>query len=189
MPLAQIAAITKDLEPLTGRLNTEPGPLGTTLINDALRANTESTRAGLAFLSEVESAGRRVAVLGEMGEIGDRAVEEHEGIGAFLPTLNLDQALCIGGLTEHIVRGALEKGFPADRIANVETVQEAAALLRDSLQPGDILYLKGSLLRHLERVKLILRGVEVGCAVRSCPFYHQCDGCDYRVAGYAGGEG
>jgi UDP-N-acetylmuramoyl-tripeptide--D-alanyl-D-alanine ligase len=172
------------IKPLKGRLNIEDGPLGSTLINDALRANTASTRAGLRFLDDLHAAGAKIAVLGEMGEIGETAAEEHHAIGQLLGELDVDLTVCIGGLTQHITEGAMEAGVPPERVVFVGTVQQAAEVIKARLQPGDTLYLKGSLLKHLERVKLLLHGEQVGCTVMSCPFYHQCDGCPYRVTGY-----
>ncbi|NDJ34291.1 MAG: UDP-N-acetylmuramoyl-tripeptide--D-alanyl-D-alanine ligase [Chloroflexi bacterium] len=184
VPVETMQAALADLEPLRGRLNIEPGPLGTTLINDALRANTASTRAGLTFLDDLTIEGRRIAVLGEMGEIGETAVEEHAAIGEHIAGLDIDLTVCVGGLTRHIVEGAVARGLPTDRIQFVSDVHQAAEAVANYARAGDILYLKGSLLRHLERVRLILEGWEVGCTVESCPFYHQCTACEYRIPGY-----
>ena len=74
--------------------------------------------------------------------------------------------------------------MPAERVIAADNVRDVAEALRGALQPGDVVYLKGSLMRHLERVRLILDGEEVGCTVISCPFYHQCNTCRYLKTGY-----
>lgn len=185
LTFSQIQDNLASLQPLPGRMSVEPGPLGTTLINDALRANIASVKAGLQFLSDYSTQGKRVAILGEMGEIGTTEIEEHQSVGKFAANLgNIDRLVCIGNLTEHTAKEAINAGLPKEHVFVAFSVQDAAKAVRSMLVPGDVIYLKGSLLRHLERVKLLLNGIPVGCHVPSCPFYHQCDVCRYRIDGY-----
>ena len=179
-----IKAALAELEPLEGRLNVEPGPLNTILINDALRANPASTRAGLEFLAELPASGGRIAVLGEMGELGDLAVKMHAEVGVVAADCDLTHLVCVGKLTRHTAEAAITNGMPKTRVHPAPRVHDAAHILQQHAQPGDLLYLKGSLLRHMERIPLILQGEEVGCEVVSCPFYHTCSECPYLKTGY-----
>lgn len=184
VPDAEIRAAFEGLLPLAGRFSIEPGPNGLILINDALRANPASTRAGLEFLGSVAARSRKIAVLGEMGELGEHAIPEHAAVGAAAAASGPDLLITVGKLTDHIAEAALRSGLPTGRVFAVANVHAAARVLLEKSRPGDLVYLKGSLMRHMERIPMLLAGDKVGCEVVSCPFYHQCSACEYREAGY-----
>lgn len=165
------------LKPLKGRVSIEDGPLGTILINDALRANPASTLAGLQVLVDLPTKGRRIAVLGEMGELGELAESEHRQIGRELAKLKIDYLISIGPLQKLTADQAVKSGLRKEQVFWVENVAQAAGILKKLLKKGDLFYLKGSLLRHLERVLSILKGEKVNCEVTSCHFYNQCPSC------------
>jgi UDP-N-acetylmuramoyl-tripeptide--D-alanyl-D-alanine ligase len=171
------------ISPLSGRLNVESGPHGLILANDSLRANPASTKAGLDFIGELDIPGNKLAVIGEMGELGDSAVEDHEMIGKAAYDAGLDLLICIGDLTRHTARTAQTAGMRSERVYSVQTPQEAVQILQAYVQEGSLLYLKASLLRHIERVSMLLEGQSVGCTVSSCHFYHPCRECPYLVTG------
>ena len=165
------------LKPLPGRASIEEGPKGSILINDALRANPASTIAGLQLLVDLSTKGKRIAVLGEMGELGALAEESHREVGKKAAELEIDFLICVGPLQKYTAEEAIKGGMDKEKIFWVPEVNQAAAILEKILKPGDLFYLKGSLLRHLERVKLILEGKTVGCQLNLCHSYQQCDAC------------
>lgn len=171
----KILAKLAQIKPLPGRLSVEPGPLGTVLINDAKRANPASTIAGLRSLSEFP--GRKVAVLGEMGELGELEEKMHREIGREVAKLKIDFLVGVGPLTKFIIEEAVKNGKNKSEIFWTKDVQEAAEYLRRILQKGDLLYLKASLLRHLERIILLLEGKEVKCKEIVCHHYQPCETC------------
>ena len=173
------------LKPLAGRLSIEKGPKGTILINDALRANPASTMAGLQTLVDLprQLAGRRIAVLGEMGELGELAQEEHWRVGKEVAGLKIDYLVSVGPLQKLTAVEAIKSGMKKNQVFWVENVAQAAQILERLLSVGDLFYLKGSLLRHMERILLILNGKDVGCRVTLCHFYHQCPSCPYLKMG------
>ena len=175
------------LKPLAGRLSIEKGPKGTILINDVLRANPASTIAGLQTLVDLPTLraaqGRRIAVLGEMGELGELAQEEHRRVGKEVAGLKIDYLVSVGPLQKLTAVEAIKSGMKKNQVFWVENVAQAARILERLLSVGDLFYLKGSLLRHMERILLILNGEEVGCKVTSCHFYHQCPSCPYLKMG------
>lgn len=174
----------KKLIPLKGRMSIEAGPRKTTILNDALRANPTSTRFGLRTLVSLqEGSSKKIAVLAEMGEI-DKTEEEHTKLGQFISTLQLDCVVCIGPLQKYVYEAAVKEGFKKDNIFWVADVFEAARVLNPIVKENDILYMKGSLLRHVERVLLLLQGEEVKCTVTVCPFYRHCSNCEYLHIGY-----
>lgn len=167
----------KTLKPLPGKFSIEPGPLGTTLINDAKRANPASTIAGLKSLSEF--SGRKVAVLGEMGELGDLEKKMHEKVGEEAARLKIDIIVGVGPLTKFIIAEASKKGMKKSQLFWASDVSKAAEVLKKILKKDDLLYLKASLLRHLERVILLLEGQKISCQKTSCSRYDSCTTCRY----------
>ncbi|MCL5090550.1 MAG: Mur ligase family protein, partial [Patescibacteria group bacterium] len=164
-----------ELKPLSGRLSVEPGPRGAVLVNDAKRANPASTIAGLKTLAEFP--GRKIAVLGEMGELGDLGEKLHREVGQEAAKLKIDILVGVGPLTKEIINSAKKQGMKPNQLFWVKDVFEAAEILKKILQKDDLLYLKASLLRHLERVILILNGKEVACKEVVCHHYQNCQTC------------
>jgi UDP-N-acetylmuramoyl-tripeptide--D-alanyl-D-alanine ligase len=117
---------------------------GVVVLNDCYNANPMSMRAALAHLAERAGAGRRVAVLGEMAELGTAAAEYHREIGGLARELDVD-VIGVGGL-------APEYGG-----RTVATAAEAATALEELLQPGDVVLIKGSRSVGLEAVAAKLR--------------------------------
>ncbi|HUF37380.1 MAG TPA: Mur ligase family protein [Anaerolineales bacterium] len=184
IPDDRIGAAFAGLHPLPGRFSVDRSANGLILINDTLRANPASTKAGLAFLGGLREPGRVIAVLGEMGELGVHAVNGHREVGIAAAAADPALLITVGELTHHTAEAARESGLPEDRIHAVRYVHAAAELLARETGPGDVVYLKGSLMRHLERIPMILAGEAVGCRVIACPFYHQCPDCDFLLTGY-----
>lgn len=192
MALGEIEKGLEKLKPLEGRLSIEPGYRGSILINDSLRANPASTIAGLQTLADLPcrqeglpTRGKRIAVLGEMGELGIYAEKEHLRVGRQVAQLKIDYLVAIGPLQKLVAQEARKNGIGKDRVFWVKDVHEAAQVLKKLVKNGDLFYLKASLLRHVERILLILKGEKVGCRVISCHFYHHCRVCPYLLSGLA----
>ena len=127
-------------------------PGGGLLINDAYNANPVSMRAALGYLAERAGDRRRVAVLGEMAELGRTAPDYHREIGEAAAQLGLDELLAVGELA----RGYLEGGVPGRWVANVH---EAVRELDDVVRPGDAVLVKASRAVGLEAVAAALSRV------------------------------
>lgn len=177
VPKEKILEKLSNLKPLPGRLSFEEGPKETFLVNDCLRANLASTVAGLKSFSEF--SGRKIAVLGEMGETGEYSEKVHRQIGNEIAKMKIDFVLGVGPLTKYMIEEAQKKKFSKRKLYWAANVQEAARILEKILQPKDLIYLKASLLRHIERVILLLRGVKVECEKISCHRYAPCDTCPF----------
>jgi UDP-N-acetylmuramoyl-tripeptide--D-alanyl-D-alanine ligase len=169
----------KELKPLRGRLSIEKGPMETILVNDALRANLASTLSGLKSFSQFQ--GRKIAVLGEMGEIGEEGESVHKEVGKEFAKLKIDVLVGIGPLAKFIIDGARENKMKDSSLYWVNNVAEAAKRLEGILKKNDLLYLKGSLLKHLERVILILNKEKIDCDKISCNRYSSCGTCPNKV--------
>lgn len=163
------------LKPLPGRLSFEQGPLETMVLNDCLRANPASVIAGLKTFSKF--SGRKIVVLGEMGELGECEAEMHKMVGKELSGLGIDYIVGVGPLARLITNEAVKNKVDKDRVFWAENVGEAAEILRKFIKKNDLIYLKASLLRHLERILLILGSQKVCCTKVVCQHYGNCSTC------------
>ena len=169
--------IAKEMLPLRGRMNVEKGPLHTILLNDSLRASPASTKAGLETLVKLEySNGRKIAVLGEMGEL-NKPKQEHKETGNQIARLKPDYVIGIGPLRKYTLDTAIKAGYPKNKTAYAENVTKAAELLKNILKPNDLWYLKGSLLRNYKRIPQLLNGEKICCKAVLCPYNH----CGYSL--------
>jgi UDP-N-acetylmuramoyl-tripeptide--D-alanyl-D-alanine ligase len=118
---------------------------GVTLIDDSYNANPTATRRALEVLSESRGAKRRVAVLGEMLELGDRAARLHEDTGRAAAAAHVDVLLTIGGASAAaLAEAAVAAGLPRDRVRHFATSEEAAAAAAAVVKGGDLVLVKGS---------------------------------------------
>jgi UDP-N-acetylmuramyl pentapeptide synthase len=140
------------------RLEFVPGIGGCTIINDAYNANPASMKASLQILRE-RSEGATIAVLGDMFELGQLALSQHLVIGAEAASLGITHLVTLGSLAENIARGALESGFPADRVFHCQSHEEAAErtlkLIRET-GPGSWVLVKASRGMEMERISSCL---------------------------------
>ncbi|HSS82019.1 MAG TPA: UDP-N-acetylmuramoyl-tripeptide--D-alanyl-D-alanine ligase [Gaiellaceae bacterium] len=130
-----------------------PLPGGGLLINDAYNANPVSMRAALAHLAAVAAGRRRVAILGDMAELGTAAPAYHEEIGREAARHGVEALLAVGELA----RAYADGGVPVTRWA--ADAEAAAAEVAGFVQPGDVVLVKASRALGLERVAEALAAV------------------------------
>lgn len=128
---------------------------GALLLDDTYNASPESTLASLNLLADLN--GRRVAVLGDMYELGQYEDQGHFLVGARAAEV-CSELIAVGILGEKIAAAALQSGMPAYAITWVESVPEAIEILQSKLRPGDIALVKGS---HGLRMDRIINALEV----------------------------
>jgi UDP-N-acetylmuramoyl-tripeptide--D-alanyl-D-alanine ligase len=130
--------------PVTGRGVRESVPIGAgtlTLIDDSYNANPASMAAALAVLAAAPSAGRRIAILGDMKELGPQAMSLHSGLADLPAMAGIDLVHCVGPLM-----GVLYDRLPAGKRGHSgTTAPDMAARLVGGLRAGDIVLVKGSL--------------------------------------------
>jgi UDP-N-acetylmuramoyl-tripeptide--D-alanyl-D-alanine ligase len=130
---------------------------GGLLINDAYNANPVSMRAALDHLVSRAGARRRVAVLGDMAELGHDAPRYHEEIGRYASEVGVDLLVAVGPLARHYIDGQTE--IPA--VQTAPDVERAASLLAELLQPGDCVLVKASRAMGLEQLAEAIAGAPV----------------------------
>ncbi len=128
-----------------------PLPGGGLLINDAYNANPVSMRAALELLAERAGGRRRVAILGDMAELGPDAPRYHREVGAAAAELGVDVLVAIGPLARGYLDGVDGRWAP--------TLEDGLALVREVVEPGDCVLVKGSRAMGLEAVVDALAGV------------------------------
>jgi UDP-N-acetylmuramoyl-tripeptide--D-alanyl-D-alanine ligase len=110
-------------------------------------------REMIAALARTSAPGRRVAVLGEMLELGDLALPLHERCGRAVASTGIDQLVAVGGsAADGLVAGALAGGLPAARVHRFADSAAAADALPDLLEAGDLVLVKGSRGTRTDRI-------------------------------------
>ncbi|GAB4465607.1 MAG: UDP-N-acetylmuramoyl-tripeptide--D-alanyl-D-alanine ligase [Armatimonadaceae bacterium] len=127
---------------------------GYTILADAYNAAPDSMIAALETLrdSAVGPNGKRIAVLGDMRELGAFSADAHAMIGRALGKLGPDMLVLVGEAVKKTAAAAIGAGFPLDHLHQLDTTAEAVSLIPFVVQPGDVVLVKGSRAMELEKV-------------------------------------
>jgi UDP-N-acetylmuramoyl-tripeptide--D-alanyl-D-alanine ligase len=123
---------------------------GVQFLDDSYNANPDSMKAALRTLVELDAEGKRIAVLGEMRELGTESERGHREVGETAATLGVDRLITIGDTAELIAEGARSAGL--NKVSSARSTGEAAKLLGDIAEPGDLVLIKGSRAARTEKV-------------------------------------
>lgn len=123
---------------------------GITIINDAYNANPDSMRAALQFLAQksMPEGGRRVAILGDMLELGPAADDYHRELGEFIKTLPIQAVFALGPHMRQLVAAIGRECWAL----HFDKQEDLIAEVKQSLRPGDVMLLKGSRGMRMEEV-------------------------------------
>jgi UDP-N-acetylmuramoyl-tripeptide--D-alanyl-D-alanine ligase len=141
------------------RLLTVKGPHGSVILDDTYNASPTSTIAALNLLNDLME-GRRIAVLGDMLELGSYEVTGHRRVGVRAAAV-ADLLVTVGERGRIIAQEAIRSGMPAGAVEAVESAEEAVAFLLDRIRSGDAVLVKGSRAVGMERIVYAL-AVEAG---------------------------
>lgn len=151
MDVEQVAAALGTAEAASvRRMDVRTTADGVTVINDSYNANPDSMREALKSLAVMARSGgghrRTWAVLGEMAELGEGAITEHDLLGRFLVRLDVSQLVVVGlGRPQRAMfQGAIQEGSWGSEAEHVATAEEAVAILDERVEPGDIVLVKAS---------------------------------------------
>ena len=142
----------ESLQPFPMRMEVVSLKGGKTLINDAYNANPYSMELALETLAEVKGKGRAIAVLGDMLELGGFTKEAHEQLGEKVSELSIDFLLALGEEAPIVIESAIRHGFPMERAKVMESYSEAVFQLRQMIQSGDWILVKGSRRMAMEKI-------------------------------------
>ena len=144
LPLEAVEAGLASFRGVKGRLQRRAGLNGTVVLDDTYNANPDSMRAGIDVLAS--TIGRKLLVLGDMGEIGDAAAQYHDEIGGDAKSAGIDALFALGDASAVAARNF---GQGARHFRKVEELIEA---LKPELAPGVTVLVKGSRFMRMERV-------------------------------------
>ena len=128
---------------------------GITLISDCYNAAPESMRGAIDSLSAISVEGKRIAVLGDMKELGERSDDMHRSVGSYLARRGIDMLFTLGASAAYIADAALESGMNSDSVISVtdgEDKDRLTSLIKEKINKGDAILFKASRSMKLEEV-------------------------------------
>ena len=131
---------------------------GVRLLDDAYNANADSMTAALQTMQELPCKGRRVAVLGDMAELGAQSQSAHEEVGRRVAELGVGQLFAVGKMAPVMAHAARQAGL--NRVFEFADVDTAGAAVKSFVKPGDLVLLKASRAMRLERIAEMLGAAE-----------------------------
>ncbi|HWP49709.1 MAG TPA: UDP-N-acetylmuramoyl-tripeptide--D-alanyl-D-alanine ligase [Candidatus Limnocylindrales bacterium] len=125
---------------------------GILILNDAYNANPSSMKMALKTLKEIPGVGRKIAVLGDMLELGRWSEMAHKGVGEAVADLGIDLLWVLGPYSQFIALGAREKGMEPNRIFLADSHEQIIEKLQHELKEGDTVLIKGSRGMKMEKI-------------------------------------
>src|SRR5438552_2332029 len=123
---------------------------GVQFLDDSYNANPDSMKAALRTLVELDTEGKRIAVLGEMRELGTESERGHREVGETAASLGVDRLITIGDAAKAIAQGARAAGL--NSVCSLPCTGKAADFLAEIAAPGDLVLIKGSRAAKTEEV-------------------------------------
>lgn len=136
-----------------GRMRIIEGIKGSTIIDDSYNSSPVAAEAAARVLGEIKATGRKIAVLGDMLELGKFTIDEHKKLGAMAGE-NADMLLAVGPRAKYIAEGALDADMNEKNILQFDDARTAGKYLEDVLAPGGVVLVKGSQAMRMERAVL-----------------------------------
>jgi UDP-N-acetylmuramoyl-tripeptide--D-alanyl-D-alanine ligase len=125
---------------------------GVNLINDSYNANPTSMQSALESLMQIKSEGKKIAVLGDMLELGEQSDVFHQEVGQKAAGLGVNLLITVGELAKDIAAGAIQSGLPKDKVFNFSDNNLALQFLLENLKEGDWVLIKGSRKMKMEEI-------------------------------------
>jgi UDP-N-acetylmuramoyl-tripeptide--D-alanyl-D-alanine ligase len=148
--LVKISEALEKYQPIEHRMNVKRGIKNTIVLDDCYNASPLSMNAALETFKEIP-AKRRVAVLGDMLELGDYTIEMHEEIGKKVIGI-VDLLICVGTAAKLIAESAIKHGFDKGKVIIFNNSESASKMIRKEIKEGDLILVKGSRAIKLEEV-------------------------------------
>jgi UDP-N-acetylmuramoyl-tripeptide--D-alanyl-D-alanine ligase len=157
--LSSIDAL-KNYDVPPGRMRLLLGINNTLIIDDTYNASPVSSKAALRTLAEIKNKGRKIAVLGDMLELGRHTKEAHQNIGKMAKEC-ADVLIVVGARAQATKEGAIEAQMKQENIFEFSNSSQAGDFIKTFIQDGDLILVKGSQGMRMERVvEVILRDKE-----------------------------
>jgi UDP-N-acetylmuramoyl-tripeptide--D-alanyl-D-alanine ligase len=124
----------------------------TTVIDDSYNASPIAVQEALKSLSKIENKGVKIAVLGDMSEIGRYTANEHKIIGSMVADLEIDYLLTFGKRAEFIYEEALISGMSEEKVFKFSEFGELSKKLKELTKEGSVVLIKGSQVMRTEKI-------------------------------------
>ena len=146
----------KNYETPPGRVRLIPGERGTILIDDTYNSSPTACEIGLQMLADLPFGKRKIAIIGDMLELGKHTSDAHREIGKIVKK-SAQFLVTVGTRAKDVALGAMDEGMSEKKIIEVDDAVAAAESIKELLKAGDVIYIKGSQGMRMERtVKLLM---------------------------------
>lgn len=152
MSLESCCAALEAARPEAGRQRVVKGDNGVIVVDDAYNANPDSMEASLATFAAMDIAGNKVAVLGDMLELGEYAGSSHRRVGELACASGVDLLVCVGPLSRLAAESARDAGMDPESVVVCENAAAAMEAIGGRVSEGDAVLVKASHSIGLERV-------------------------------------
>lgn len=143
IPMEKVLKGIEQFELTKRRMEIKTSKCGATVINDCYNANYDSMKAALDYLGKLKNT-TKIAVLGDMLELGEYSKELHEKVGEAVAANNIELLICVGEESKNIAKKAEEYGMSKNNIYTFSSNKEAIELLNKTLKKGDTILIKAS---------------------------------------------
>ena len=130
---------------------------GATIYDDTYNSNPYAVARAIQLLEQADVRGRRIAVIGDMLELGPREREYHYEVGRRTTPESIDVVIAVGPRSEALLEGARHSGFGDDRLYHFPDAERAGAFLQSFIQPGDLVLIKASRGIGLDKIVTMLQ--------------------------------
>ena len=156
LDLREVACGLNSVQISTMRLEVTAGPGKSTIINDSYNANPVSVKASLTILHNMSKGRKKIAVLGDMLELGELTIAGHQEVGKAVAQYEFDFLITVGSLAAEIAREAVRTGMLQETVYHFEEIEAAARKLSQILTRDALVLIKGSRSMKMEEILLKL---------------------------------
>lgn len=148
-----IVSLKKFIPPL-GRMNLIPGLNDCYIIDDTYNSSPQSAVAALESINNVKlpEGAKKIAILGEMYELGNFSEDGHKKVGAKAAEIKIDKLITIGDMASLIDKGAIDANMDKSNIFHFANKEVATVFINASVNPGDLILVKGSQGMRMEKI-------------------------------------
>ncbi len=141
----------KNYKPLPGRMRIIKGKKKSVLIDDSYNSSPEALKVAINTLKLIETSGRKIAILGDMLELGNYSTEAHKEIG-LLCAQGVDILATVGIRADDIAKESIFKGMDKNKVFNFDTSESAKEWASELVENGDVILVKGSQSLRMEKI-------------------------------------
>ncbi len=117
---------------------------GVKIIADCYNSSPDSAKSALHMLSQIDTQGRKIAVLGDMLELGQLSRELHKAVGEAVCSEGIDLLLCYGEMSKYYIKGAVKRGFAQEKAMMFDSKEELSRYLKSVIKENDAVLFKAS---------------------------------------------